>query len=159
MDRCARLAYHPPHTKEQRMTDLTLDDANRLIAAALGEGARLGCKPLTVAVLDAAGVLLAFQRQAPSGLARPDVAIGKARAALALGLSSRKVGEMAERRPHFVQGVMAASAGPFIPVAGAVLIAAAGATIGAVGISGDTSDNDEACAVAGIAAIGRAAIV
>jgi uncharacterized protein GlcG (DUF336 family) len=92
IDRCARLAYDPPGTKEPQMSDLTLDDANRLIAAALAEGARLGCKPLTVAVLDAAGVLLAFQRQAPAGLARPDIAIGKARAALALGLSSRKVG-------------------------------------------------------------------
>lgn len=141
------------------MPDLTLDDANRLIAAALAEGGKLDCKPLTVAVLDAAGVLLAFQRQAPSGLARPDVAIGKARASLALGVSSRKIGEMAERRPHFVQGVMAAHGGPFIPVPGAALIVEAGATIGAVGISGDTSDNDEACAIAGIAAIGREAIV
>lgn len=141
------------------MADLTLDDANRLIAAALAEGAKLGCKPLTVAVLDAAGVLLAFQRQAPSGLARPDVAIGKARASLALGLSSRRIGEMAERRPHFVQGVMAAHGGPFIPVPGAALIAEGGVTLGAVGISGDTSDNDEACAVAGIEAVGRVAVI
>jgi uncharacterized protein GlcG (DUF336 family) len=141
------------------MRDLTLDDANRLIVAALAEGARLGCKPLTVAVLDAAGVLIAFQRQAPSGLARPEVAIGKAKASLALGVSSRRIGEMAERRPHFVQGVMAAHAGPFIPVPGAALIAEAGVTVGAVGISGDTSDNDEACAVAGIAAIGRDAVL
>jgi uncharacterized protein GlcG (DUF336 family) len=141
------------------MRDLTLDDANRLIAAALAEGAARGCKPLTVAVLDAAGVLLAFQRQAPSGLARPEVAIGKARASLALGVSSRRIGEMAERRPHFVQGVMAAAGGPFIPVPGAALIAEGGVTVGAVGISGDTSDNDEACAVAGIAAIGRDAVL
>jgi uncharacterized protein GlcG (DUF336 family) len=74
-------------------------------------------------------------------------------------MSSRKVGEMAERRAHFVQGVMASYGGPFVPVAGAVLIADAGETIGAVGISGDTSDNDEACAAAGIAAIGREAVV
>jgi uncharacterized protein GlcG (DUF336 family) len=140
------------------MRALTLEDANRLIAAALARGMELGCKPLTVAVLDAAGVLLAFQRQAPSGLARPEVAIGKARAALALGLSSRKVGEMAERRAHFVQGVMASYGGPFVPVAGALLVMEAGETIGAVGVSGDTSDNDEACALAGIAAIGREAI-
>ncbi len=141
------------------MTDLTLDDANRLIAAALAEGARRGCKPLTVAVLDAAGTLLAFQRQGSSGLARPDVAIGKARASLALGISSRKIGEMAERRPHFVQGVMASQAGPFIPVPGAALISAEAATVGAVGVSGDTADNDEACAIAGIAAIGREAVL
>lgn len=141
------------------MADLTLDDANRLIAAALARGAALGCKPLTVAVLDGTGTLLAFQRQAPSGLARPDVAIGKARASLALGVSSRKIGEMAERRPAFIQGVMASHGGPFVPVAGAALVSDAGAIIGAVGISGDTSDNDEACAVAGIEAVGREAVV
>jgi uncharacterized protein GlcG (DUF336 family) len=135
------------------MPDLTLPDANRLIEAALARGAALNCKPLTVAVLDAAGVLLAFQRQGPSGLARADIAIGKARAALGLGVNSRRIGEMAQERPHFVAGVMGASTGgPFIPVAGGVLLADGS---GAVGISGDTSDNDEACAVAGIIAIGR----
>ncbi len=135
------------------MPDLTLDEANRLIAAALAKGAELNCKPLTVAVLDHAGTLLAFQRQGPSGLARPDIAMGKARAALGLGINSRKIGEMAERRPAFIAGVMSASTGgPFIPVAGGVLLADGS---GAVGVSGDTSDNDEAAAVAGILAIGR----
>jgi uncharacterized protein GlcG (DUF336 family) len=140
------------------MRALTLEEANSLIAAALQKGLELGCKPLTVAVLDAAGVLGAFQRQAPSGLARPEVAIGKARAALALGLSSRKVGELAERRAHFVHGVMASYGGPFVPAAGGLLILEGGETIGAVGVSGDTSENDEACALAGIAAIGREAM-
>jgi uncharacterized protein GlcG (DUF336 family) len=135
------------------MPDLTLADANRLIEAALAHGAALNCRPLTVAVLDQAGTLVAFQRQAPSGLARADIAIGKARAALGLGLNSRKLGEMAKDRPHFIAGVMGASTGgPFIPVAGGVLLADGS---GAVGISGDTSDNDEACAIAGILAIGR----
>lgn len=135
------------------MTALTLADANRLIEAAFAKGAELGCKPLTVAVLDHAGTLLAFQRQAPSGLARADIAIGKARAAMGLGINSRKISEMAEKRPHFIAGVMSASTGgPFIPVAGGVLIADGS---GAVGISGDTSDNDEACALAGILAVGR----
>jgi len=135
------------------MTVLTLADANRLIEAAFAKGAELKCKPLTVAVLDHAGTLLSFQRQAPSGLARADIAIGKARAAMGLGVNSRKIGEMAEARPHFVAGVMSASTGgPFIPVPGGVLIADGS---GAVGISGDSSDNDEACAIAGIQAIGR----
>ena len=135
------------------MTALTLADANRLIEAAFAKGAELGCKPLTVAVLDHAGTLLAFQRQAPSGLARADIAMGKARAAMGLGINSRKISEMAEKRPHFIAGVMSASTGgPFIPVAGGVLIADGS---GAVGISGDTSDNDEACALAGILAVGR----
>jgi uncharacterized protein GlcG (DUF336 family) len=135
------------------VTALTLADANRLIEAAFAKGAELGCKPLTVAVLDHAGTLLAFQRQAPSGLARADIAMGKARAAMGLGINSRKISEMAEKRPHFIAGVMSASTGgPFIPVAGGVLIADGS---GAVGISGDTSDNDEACALAGILAVGR----
>ena len=135
------------------MTALTLADANRLIEAAFAKGAELNCKPLTVAVLDQAGTLLAFQRQAPSGLARADIAIGKARAAIGLGINSRRIGDMAEKRPHFIAGVMSASTGgPFIPVAGGVLIADGS---GAVGISGDSSDNDEACAIAGILAIGR----
>lgn len=135
------------------MQILSLADANRLIEAAFAKGAALGCKPLTVAVLDHAGTLLAFQRQAPSGLARADIAIGKARAAMGLGLNSRKLGEMAQARPHFIAGVMGASTGgPFIPVPGGVLLADGS---GAVGISGDSSDNDEACAIAGILAIGR----
>lgn len=135
------------------MPDLTLADANRLIEAAFAKGKELNCKPLTVAVLDHCGTLLAFQREAPSGLARADIAMGKARAAMGLGVNSRKIGDMAAQRPHFIAGVMSASTGgPFIPVAGGVLIADGA---GAVGISGDTSDNDEACAVAGILAIGR----
>lgn len=137
------------------MPELSLADANHLIEAAFAKGTALKCKPLTVAVLDHAGVLLAFQRQGPAGLARADVAIGKARAAMGLGMNSRKIGEMATARPHFIAGVMSASGGgPFIPVAGGVLIADGS---GAVGISGDSSDNDEACAIAGIAAIGRTA--
>lgn len=135
------------------MAELTLADANRLIEAALAKGRELNCKPLTVAVLDHCGTLLAFQREAPSGLARADIAMGKARAAMGLGVNSRRIGDMAAQRPHFIAGVMSASTGgPFIPVAGGVLIADGS---GAVGISGDTSDNDEACAVAGILAIGR----
>jgi uncharacterized protein GlcG (DUF336 family) len=135
------------------MAELTLADANRLIEAALAKGKELNCKPLTVAVLDQAGTLLAFQREAPSGLARADIAMGKARAAMGLGVNSRRIGDMAAQRPHFIAGVMSASTGgPFIPVAGGVLIADGS---GAVGISGDTSDNDEACAVAGILAVGR----
>ena len=140
------------------MTALTLADANRLIEAAFAKGAELKCKPLTVAVLDHAGTLLAFQRQGPSGLARADIAMGKARAAMGLGINSRKIGDMAEKRPHFIAGVMSASTGgPFIPVAGGVLVAdGQGGFAGAGGISGDSSDNDEACALAGILAIGRA---
>lgn len=139
------------------MTLLTLAEANRLIEAAFARAAELKCRPLTVAVLDHAGTLLAFQRQAPSGLARADIAIGKARAAMGLGINSRKIAEMAERSPNFIAGVMGASTGgPFIPGIGGVLIAdGPGGFAGAVGVSGDSPDNDEVCAIAGIQAIGR----
>jgi len=135
---------------------LTLADANRLIEAAFAKAAELGLKPLTVAVLDTTGSLLALQRQAPLGgaLARPDIAIGKAKAVLALGMpSSRRVAQTAAERPAFVQGVQSVYGG-FVPVPGALAITKNGTLIGAVGISGDTSDNDEVAALAGVAAAG-----
>ncbi len=136
---------------------IALADANRLIEATFAKGAELGLKPLTVAVLDPAGALVAFQRQAPFGgaLARPDIAIGKARAVLALGLAaSRRAEEMAKQRPAFIDGVMASYSGQFVPITGALAIVRDGTLLGAVGVSGDTSDNDEKVAIAGLAAIG-----
>lgn len=137
------------------MTRLTLALANRVIAAALDHGATLGLKPLTVAVLDPGGQLLALQRQDGASTLRPAIAIAKAAGALALGVSSRKIGEMAADRPSFV-----ASLGPIaplgvVPAAGGVIVVDAdGQPIGAVGITGDLSDHDEACVLAGITAAG-----
>lgn len=137
------------------MTRLTLALANRVIAAALDHGATLGLKPLTVAVLDPGGQLLALQRQDGASTLRPAIAIAKAAGALALGVSSRKIAEMAADRPSFV-----ASLGPIaplgvVPAAGGVIVVDAdGQPIGAVGITGDLSDHDEACVLAGIAAAG-----
>lgn len=137
------------------MTRLTLALANRVIAAALDHGATLGLKPLTVAVLDPGGQLLALQRQDGASTLRPAIAIAKAAGALALGVSSRKIAEMAADRPSFV-----ASLGPIaplgvVPAAGGVIVVDAdGQPIGAVGITGDLSDHDESCVLAGIAAAG-----
>lgn len=134
---------------------LSLAQANAIIAAAFEKGKALGLKPLSVAVLDAGGHLLAFQRQDDSSLLRPQIAMGKAWGALALGVSSRKVGEMAAERPSFVAALDGIASGGLIPAAGGVLIADADQHIvGAVGVTGDTSDNDEACALHGIAAAG-----
>ena len=136
---------------------IPLADANRLIEATLAKGADLGLKPLTVAVLDPAASLVAFQRQASFGgaLARPDIAIGKARAVLALGIpASRRAEETAAQRPAFIQGVIASYGGPFVAITGALAIVRDGTLLGAVGVSGDTSDNDEKAAIAGLAAIG-----
>jgi uncharacterized protein GlcG (DUF336 family) len=141
------------------MTDapvqLTLAHANAIIDAAFGKGQALGLKPLSVAVLDAGGHLIAFQRQDGSSTLRPQIAAGKAGGALALGVSSRKIGEMAAERPSFVASLGTIAPHGVIPAAGGVLIAGAGGmVIGAVGVTGDLSDNDEMCALAGVEAAG-----
>jgi uncharacterized protein GlcG (DUF336 family) len=137
------------------MPSLTLDQANRIIDGALAKAAQLGLKPLTVAVLDAGSVLVAFKRQDGSPNMRPEIAIGKAWGALGVGRSSRGLWRMAQERPAFVNALIAASDGRLIPVPGGVLIRDAGGLIvGAVGVSGDTSDRDEECAAAGIETVG-----
>ena len=134
---------------------ITLDQANAVIAAAMAKGRELGLKPLTVAVVDAGGWLLAFQRSDGSPNLRPAIAIGKAAGAVGLGVSSRRAGEMAVERPHFLGAVGHLAPQGLVPVAGGVnVVDGSGRPIGAVGVSGDTSDNDEVCALAGIAAAG-----
>lgn len=140
------------------MSRITLDQANAVIAAAQAKGAELGLKPLSVAVLDAGGHLLAFQRQDGSSNLRPEIATAKASGALALGVSSRRIGDMAAERPSFVAALGPISQHGVVPAAGGVIVVGAdGAVIGAVGVTGDTSDNDELCALAGIAAAGLSA--
>lgn len=129
------------------MTELTLDTANAIIADALKKGAELNLKPLAIAVLDAGGHLKAFQRQDRTSIMRPEIATGKAFGALALGMGSRALHGMAGERPHFIEGLTAASGGRIIAVPGGVLIKSDGEIVGAVGVTGDTSDNDEACAI------------
>ncbi len=141
------------------MHNLTLTEANAIISAAFAKGAELKLKPLGVAILDAGGHTLAFQRQDGASFIRYEVASGKAYGSLAVGTSSRKLGVSAVERPHFFTGLSAVSGGRIVPVAGGVLVCRDGAIIGAVGISGDTSDNDELCAVAGIEAAGLTAEV
>ncbi len=137
------------------MTQLTLAKANAIIQGALDFGAQKSLKPLGVAVLDAGGHLLAFQRQDGATFIRAEVASGKAYAALAVGTSSRSLGAAAVERPHFFQGLSAVSGGRMVPVPGGVLVRDRdGNVLGAVGISGDTSDNDEIAAMAGIEGAG-----
>lgn len=136
------------------MTGLTLADANAIIAGALARAAELKLKPLGVAVLDAGGHLVAYQRQDGASFLRLEVASGKAYGALGMGVGSRSLQATAVERPHFANAVAVASGGRMVPVAGGVLARAGGRIVGAVGISGDTSDNDEACALAGIEAAG-----
>lgn len=134
---------------------ITLDQAQRMIVAAFAKGRELGLKPLTVAVLDPGGHLTALARQDGSSMLRPSIACGKASGALGLGISSREIGMMAVDRPYFINALGPISPHGVIPAAGGVLaFSENGTLIGAIGVTGDTSDNDELCALAGIAAAG-----
>lgn len=133
---------------------ITLEQALAAIAAARAEGRRRALQPLTVVVLDGGGHVVAAQREDGSSNKRFEIAHGKAHGALALGLGSRALMRRAEQQAYFIASVTAA-VGPLVPVPGGVLVRdAGGAVVGAVGVSGDTSDHDEAVAIVGIESIG-----
>src|ERR1700723_3237222 len=137
---------------------INLAQATTIVDHALAHGRTLGLPPLTVAVLDAAGCLVSFKRQDGSSLLRPDIAQAKAFGTLSLGIGSRAIAARAAVAPAFVSAVNALAGGRLIPVPGGVLIRSSSkAIIGAVGITGATSDQAEACAVAGIEAAGFSA--
>jgi uncharacterized protein GlcG (DUF336 family) len=137
---------------------VTLEQATRIIDLALAHGRAIACAPLTVAVLDAGGHLTALKREDGSSLLRPQIAMGKAWGALGMGFGSRTLGQRATNAPVFYNALFDVSGGRLVPGAGGVLIRdGGGGIIGAVGISGDTSDKDEDCAVAGIKGAGLAA--
>jgi len=137
------------------MTDLTLDAARKIVDVALAKGLEKKLNPLAVAVLDARGSLKAFAAQDGTSLKRGEVAHGKAYGALSLGMGSRALFKRAQEQAYFISAVNTMLQGALVPVPGGVLILdSSGALLGAVGISGDTSDNDEACAIAGIEAAG-----
>lgn len=134
---------------------ISLDQANQIIAGAFDKSGVLGAKPLAVAVVDAGGHLLAYQRQNGASIGRFQLATGKACGALFFGVSSRKIADMAAERSTFIAAAAAAAPSGLIPSAGGVIVVDdSGAVVGAVGISGDTPDTDEACALAGIARVG-----
>lgn len=139
------------------MTDLALAAARAIAEGALAHARAEGLKPLAVIVLDARGALRAALVEDGTSLKRADIAQGKAAGAIAMGVGSRSLATMAAARPAFVAAATHAIGGALIPVAGGVLVRdASGALLGAVGVSGDTSDADEAAALAGIAAAGLA---
>jgi len=133
------------------MNGISLKQANRIITGALAKAGELNLKPLTVAVLDAGGHLVALARSDGSSSLRPEIAMGKAGGALALGVSSRAIASMAADRPSFIAALGPIAPQGVIPAAGGVIVTnARGLVVGAVGVTGDTSDNDEICAIAGI---------
>jgi uncharacterized protein GlcG (DUF336 family) len=134
---------------------LTLAAANTLIAEALSHAKTASFKPLGIVVLDARGTVKAASIADGSSLARFDIARGKAKGALAFNMGTRGLEKLAKDRPHFFAGAVSAIEGGIIPVPGGVVIRdKAGAILGAVGVSGDTSDNDEVAALAGVTAAG-----
>jgi uncharacterized protein GlcG (DUF336 family) len=142
------------------MAKLTLAQAQIIVEKALAKGNEMKLNPLTVAVVDDGGHLKAFARSdGPGAALRPQIATGKAFGAVGMGRSSRQLGGMFQERPHFGAALVAASEGRMIPVPGGVLIKNGDEVVGAVGVSGDTSDNDEIAAVAGIEAAGLTAVV
>jgi uncharacterized protein GlcG (DUF336 family) len=136
---------------------MTLEIASTIVDAALKAGREHGFLPLTVAVLDAGGHLVAFKREDRSGILRFDIAFGKAWGALGMGFGSRELFNRTAANPTFMATLSTVSGGRLVPVPSGVLILGQGEVIGAVGISGDNSDNDETCAVAGVTAAGLAA--
>lgn len=142
--------------KEVKM-ELTLQIAEALAKGCIDHARQAGMKPLTIAVVDAAGQLKVLLRQDGTSLMRPDIAQGKAKGAVGMGLGSRALFDRAQAQPYFIQSMNALAGGALVPVPGGVLIRHEGQIIGAVGITGDTSDNDEACAIAAITAQGLVA--
>jgi uncharacterized protein GlcG (DUF336 family) len=137
---------------------MMITQARQIVAAALAHGRAAGMQPLAVLVLDAGGHAVAFEREDGASNLRFQIADGKAYGALGMGIGSRALFERARQAPSFVQAVNGAFGGRLVPVPGGVLVRDGdGALIGAVGISGDNSDNDEAAAVAGIEAAGLTA--
>ncbi|MEM9784258.1 MAG: heme-binding protein [Pseudomonadota bacterium] len=137
-------------------TDITLDMARALIANIRAEGRKLGLKPLSVVVLDRGGNVTAFEREDGASNLRFNMAYAKAYGCIGVGLGGRAMMARAETQAYFVNSLTAAFGGNVLPVPGGILLRAeaGGAIIGAVGITGDTSDQDEAAGLAGIAAAG-----
>ena len=139
--------------------ELTLERADRIVEAAFAKAAELGAAPLTVAVLDRGGHVIELRRQDRCTFLRPEIAVAKAWGALGLGAPSGAIARVAADRPQLFQALAALTNGRVVPVPGGVLVRdPSGEIVGAVGVSGDASETDEACAIAGIEAAGLAAI-
>jgi uncharacterized protein GlcG (DUF336 family) len=136
------------------MAELTLEVARKILDAALAKGIEKKFKPLVVTILDTRGCVKITAAQDGTSLMRSEIANGKAYGALAMGMGSRALFQRAQEAPFFVSAVNTLAQGRLVPVPGGVLIQDGSVLLGAVGVSGDASDNDEICAIAGIEAAG-----
>jgi uncharacterized protein GlcG (DUF336 family) len=151
--------FAKPAAWQARGMTISLEQAQTIIRAALDHGSSAGFNPLTVAVLDTGGALVALARQDGSGYLRPELAVAKANGVLALGMTNRAIAARAAEAPAFFTSVVALAGGKILSVPGGVMVRNdAGDLLGAVGVTGDTSLNDEAAAVAGIASAGLVAV-
>lgn len=142
------------------MNHLTLEHANAIIEASFAEGKKLSLQPLSIVILDAGGHLIAFQRQDKASILRFDIAFAKAYGGLGMGMGSRGLAQRAKDAPDFINGAITVSKGRMLPAPGGVLILNShNYIIGAAGVSGDTSDNDEHCAIIGIESIGFTSMI
>jgi uncharacterized protein GlcG (DUF336 family) len=131
--------------------NISLETAKAITAGARAAGRERGLKPLTVVVLDAGGHVRSVEREDGASNNRFEIAFGKAYGALALGMGSRSLMARAEQQAYFISSAAAAIGGRLVPVPGGVLVKdETGTVIGCVGVSGDTSDNDELAAISGI---------
>ena len=133
---------------------LTLEKASIIVDKTLAKARDSKFRPMCVAVLDEGGHLKALKREDGASLLRPQIAVGKAWGALGMGESSRQLGDRLKDRPSFLGSLSTMSGGKVVPVPGGVLILQDGEIIGAVGVTGGTSDEDETCAIEGIKAAG-----
>ncbi|MFL6816671.1 MAG: GlcG/HbpS family heme-binding protein [Bradyrhizobium sp.] len=136
------------------MHELSLDLARKILDAALAKSLERKLKPLVITVLDARGCVKISAAQDGTSLMRSEIAHGKAYGALAMGMGSRALFQRAQEQAYFIGAVNTLAQGRMVPVPGGVLIHSDATLLGAVGVSGDTSDNDEICAIAGIEAAG-----
>ncbi len=146
------------------MRGLTLAQAVQIADGALAKAREVNCQPMTVAIVDAGGCLLVLKREDGSGNLRPDIALAKACGPVGMGIGGRAMAKRAGENPGFWAALYTISGGRIAPVAGGVLVLREGLVIGAVGMSGDVPDNDEACSIAGVqkagfdAEVGEAAL-
>jgi uncharacterized protein GlcG (DUF336 family) len=140
------------------MSSLTLEHASTIVDTALAHGRSNTFKPLCIVVLDVGGHMLALKRDELASIMRPEIAISKAAGCLGMGFGGREIARRAQAAPGFFTALASVFPNGLVPVPGGVLIRDAnGALLGAVGVSGDLSENDELCAVAGIHAAGLVA--
>ena len=144
--------------EETSMTQITLDQAREMIVKIRAKGRDMQLKPLSIVVLDAGGHVKAFEREDGSAPGRFAIAHGKAYGAVMLGMGGKAQMARAEQQAYFMDAMNGAFGGQVVPVPGGVLVRAqSGAVVGAVGVTGDSSDNDAEAAVAGVEAVGFAA--